>query len=509
MTSEADKNEAEYDVRHAVAKAMGSSAKLAARQAAGQLSARARLDLLYDAGSFAEVGIFTYSGNDPAKTPADGKVVGYGQIDGRGVAAVSNDFTVMGASSTIINGRKIAHIKRTATNRGMPIVFLGESSGARIPETMGAVGMGASGSDPTQYMRLRETPWAAAVLGQCYGSSNWYTCLSDFRVMRKGALMSVTSSQLVRQATGSNVDPEKLGGWRVHAEITGLIDRVVESDEEAVASVRQFLSYLPSHSMEAPPVHPVPSGSGNEMANVMSLLPERRTQVYDMKRLIRAIVDRESFFELKSLFGKSGVTGLARINGRSVGIIASNPLHKGGALDVEACQKITNFIVLCDSFNIPLVTFADVPGFGIGLDAEMKAASARIMNYMAALQLATVPKIAIFIRKVYGQAYLNMGGGRNSDEIAAWPNAEIGFMAPAAGVAVVHGLKEGDEGFGERLSELERETSAWVMAGHFSIQNVIRPEDTREFLIRMLETHQLRATGGVGRHLMQSWPCYL
>jgi len=228
-----------------------------------------------------------------------------------------------------------------------------------------------------------------------------------------------------------------------------------------------------------------------------------------MKKIIRTVVDKDSFFELKAGYGKTGITALARLNGRTVGIVATNPLHKGGALDVAACQKITSFLVLCDSFNIPLVMMVDVPGFGIGLEAEMRAAPARIMNYMAAMQMVSVPKITVVIRKTYGQAYLNVGGSRNSDEMAVWPTAEIGFMAPGGAVSVVYGLAPGDEGYDERAEEFARETSPWAMAGIFAAQHVIRPADTRDFLIRMLEVHQTRATDGVGKHLLRNWPCYL
>ena len=500
---------AEYERRRARAVAMGSPGKLNSRREAGLLDARARLDHLFDADSFSEVGLFAFSGPDPAQTPADGKVAGFGRVAGREVAAVSNDFTVMGASSTTVNGRKIAHMKRVATQRGLPLVFIGESSGARIPETLGAAGMGASGSDPTQYMRLRESPWAAAIVGPCFGSSSWYSCLSDFKVMRRGALMSVSSAQLVKQATGASVDPEDLGGWRLHSETTGLVDLVVDSDEEAIDAIKRFLSYLPSSARELPPVASVPAGSGDAMPSIADLLPPSRAQVYDMKKLLRAVVDRDSLFEMKAAFGKTGITALARIGGRAVGLVASNPLHRGGALQIEACQKITSFIVLCDSFNIPLVNFVDVPGFAIGMDAELRAAPARIMNYMAALQLATVPKLTVIVRKLYGQAYLNMGGGRNSDEIAVWPTAEIGFMSAAAAASVVHGPAAGEPGFEDRVADFERETSAWAMAGQFAVQHVLRPQDTRDWLIRMLQVHQARRGDAVGRHLLQSWPCYL
>lgn len=245
------------------------------------------------------------------------------------------------------------------------------------------------------------------------------------------------------------------------------------------------------------------------MNRILDLLPESRTQVYDMKKLIRTLVDKDSFFELKARYGKTGICALARLHGKPVGIIASNPMHKGGALDVAACQKITSFLVLCDSFNIPIVMLVDVPGFSIGLEAELKAAPARIMNYMMALQMVSVPKISVIIRKIYGQAYLNMGGGRNSDEMVLWPTAEIGFMAPGAAVTVVHGLLPGEPGFDEKMGDMERETSPWTMAANFSAHHVIRPQDTRDFLIKALEFHQLRTSAGVGRRLLRNWPYYL
>ncbi len=496
------------EARRARVQAMGSPAALQKRASAGQLNARERVAHLCDPDSYTEFGEFAHTG-DPERAPADGKVAGYGRIEGRPAVVVSNDFTTKGASSTIINGRKLAHAKRVATQRGLPMVFLGESSGGRIPETLGAAGMGASGGDPEQYLRQRESPWAAAVLGQCYGSSSWYTVLSDFRVMRKGALLSVSSARLVQQATGARTDDESLGGWQLHAQKTGLVDQVVDTDEAALDAIRAFLSYLPGHAGEAPPRAAVPEGSGADMPRILDFLPESRTRVYDMKKIVRTIVDKNSWFELKASFGKTAVTGLARLDGQTVGIIASNPLHRGGALDVAACQKITSFLVLCDSLNVPLINLVDVPGFQIGLEAEEQAAPARIMNYMMALQSVTVPKLTVIVRKTYGQAYLNMGGGRNSDEVILWPTAEIGFMAPAAAVAVVHGLAPGDPGFDDKVVAFERETSPWAMAGQFAAQHVVAPEHTRKLLVELLAAHSLRRTGGVGQHRLANWPYYV
>jgi acetyl-CoA carboxylase carboxyltransferase component len=199
-------------------------------------------------------------------------------------------------------------------------------------------------------------------------------------------------------------------------------------------------------------------------------------------------------------------TGLARLDGRTVGIVANNPLYKGAAMDTDACEKITSFIVLCDSFNIPLVLFVDTPGFVIGTEAERKRAPGKIMNYMNALSLTTVPKLSVILRKSYGQAYLNMGGGKNSDEVAAWPTAEVSFMDSTFGVQIVHGLKPGDPGFEEKLAVFDRDSEVWDMAQVYAVQSVIRPEQTRDYLIRMLDVHRLRLTNGIGQRLMRAWP---
>ncbi|HZU90742.1 MAG TPA: carboxyl transferase domain-containing protein, partial [Stellaceae bacterium] len=442
------------------------------------------------------------------RTPADGKIAGFGRIDGRAVAVVANDFTVLGASSSAINMKKIRHVKEVANGRGLPLVLLGESSGARMPDRMGAAGRAMLGQDPTEYQRLRQTPWVSALLGPCYGSSTWYACMSDFVVMRKGAIMAVASPRVTALAINQPIDPEELGGWRLHAETTGLVDLATDTDAEAIAAIKRFLSYLPSHHGEPPPQVPVPPGAGAACTQILDLLPESRKAVYDVRRIVRVLVDPDSFFEVKPRFGRSAVTGLARLAGRSLGIIANNPLHKGGAIDVDACRKITSFLVLCDSFNLPIVMLVDQPGFLIGLEGERQGAPGRIINWMNALSLVTMPKIAIILRKSYGQAYLNMGGGRNSDEVACWPSADLGFMEPAVGVNVLYGVREEDDPARYRalVAELSRDTSAWALAELYEAQAVIDPRDTRAFLETTLDTHFLRLSGGVGRHLMANWP---
>jgi acetyl-CoA carboxylase carboxyltransferase component len=423
------------------------------------------------------------------------------------VAVVSNDFTVMGASSSTVNSRKIGHVKDLATRRGMPIVFLGESTGARMPDVMGARGIGA-GDRPTQYRRMRDTPWASAVLGHCYGSSSWYAALADFVVMRKGAVMAVSSVKLTSMAISEAMEPEDLGGWRMHTDVTGMADLAVDTDEQALDAVRRFLSYLPSHRNEPPPRGPVEASLDPDGKRIRELLPLERTRVYDMRKILDCIVDRGSLLEMKARFAKNIVTGLARIDGHVVGIVANNPLHKGGAIDVDACEKATSFMVLCDSFNIPLVFFVDQPGFLIGIEGERRGAIGRVMNWMNAISLVTVPKFSVIVRKTYGQAVLNMGGGGNSDVVMMWPSAEINFMDPRHAVTIVHGVKREDEPerFEELLAEMAKDTSAYEMASPYNGHIVLMPEQTRGTLRELLESAGLGLSGGVGEHLMRTWP---
>ena len=489
--------------------AMGGADKIAKRAAEGHLNARERIDYLIDADSFCESGLFATSHRPQMRnrTPADGKIAGFARIDGREIGLVSNDFTVLGASSSVINMKKIKHVKQTATKRGLPLVLLGESSGARMPDRMGAAGRSIVAQDPTEYQRLRETPWVSALMGACYGSSTWYAAMSDFVIMRKGSTMAIASARVTSMAINKPIDPEELGGWRIHADKSGLVDMVVDTDQQALDAVRRFLSYLPSHNMAPPPEYPVPPGSDDRGEKILEILPESRTKVYDVRKIIDAMVDVGSQFEIKARFGRSIATSLARLGGRSVGFIASNPLYKGGALDVDACNKVTSFMVLCDSFNIPIVFLVDVPGFLIGLEGELRGASGRVINWMNAMSLVTVPKITIIMRKSYGQAYINMGGGRNCDEFACWPTADLGFMDPAVGANVLVGEKTDDDAKRQEVQDaIAQDTSAWGLAELFEAQTVIDPRDTREYLLRVLEVHRLRMNGGVGKHLLHNWP---
>lgn len=498
----------EFAGRTKKALAMGGAEKLAKRKDAGILNARERLDCLLDSGSFLEVGRFATSHRPEMqdRTPADGKITGFGTVSGRRVAVVSNDFTVLGASSSVINGKKIKHVKEIAAKHGMPLVLLGESSGARIPDRMGAPGRAILGQDPTEFRRIRKVPWISALLGDCYGSSTWYACMSDFAVMRKGATMAVASSRVTSVAINQSIDPEELGGWKLHTEETGLVDYAAGTDEEALEIVKRYLSYMPSSSsVLPPPAEVVPPATGSE-DRILDLLPKERSKTYNSLKILECIVDHGSVFQLKPRFGKSLVTALGRLNGNVVGFIVNNPMFRGGAIDVNAMRKATSFLVTCDSFNIPVVFLVDQPGFLIGVEGEKRWAPGRIMNWMNALALVSVPRIAVTMRKSYGQAYLNMGGGRNSDMAAAWPSADFGFMDPRVGVNVLYGLTpdKDPERFNALVEEMSRDSSAWALAALFEAQAVIDPRETRGFLIEALSV--LGDGRTIGDHRLSNWP---
>lgn len=501
---------AELNRRRAEAAAMGGASKLARRREDGDLNAQERLDVLVDHGSFFETGLLGqsgYSAQEAAKTPRDGKITGFGKINGREVGVVINDFTVKGASTGATNSKKMGYIRKTCTERGLPFVHIGESTGARLPDAMGSKGMGVMlGNDITQFRRMRDTPWAAAALNTSFGSSAWMCCCADFAVMKKGSIMSVSSPRLVSMAIGEKVDLEELGGWRLHAEQTGLIDTFVDTDAEAMQMIRAFLSYMPSHNNELPPQAAVTAGSGDDQDRILDIMPEKRTQVYNMKKIIEVIFDVGSVFELKPRFGKSAVVALARLDGSVVGVIANNPNVGGGALSAEACRKIIEFTVMCDSFNIPLIRLMDTPGFVVGTDAERRGAPGHIMNFMNATCLTTVPQVTVICRKAYGRAYVAMGGGAHNDSLIAWPMAEVSFMDPVFATNIVHNLTAGQDGFEDALADIQKNLEIWDMASIFSAHDVIKPQETRATIIRILDIHQRRKSGGIGQHLMRTWP---
>jgi len=499
---------AELRRRRATARAMGSAKRLAAWAEAGILNARQRIDYLADTGSFTEWGLLAVSerAEDRHRTPGDGVIDGYAQMDGRGVVIHAAEFSAMGASSANIASKKRQHSIENANKNGIPFITLNECSGARMPDIMGAQGIHAA-AEKGALRRHRRIPWAAAVLGQSFGGGTWLSVMSDFVVMRKGAIMAVSSTNVTSVAIAEDEDPEDLGGWRMQTEVTGQADMAVDSDEEALDAIRRFLSYLPSNSGEAPPRLAVPAGSGADSEKLLDLVPESRAKVYDVRKVIRLIVDKDSYFPSKDRFSKVVTTCLARIDGRSVGIIATNPMFKGGAMDGDACDKIISFLVLCDSFNIPMIHLVDTPGFLVGVVGERQKLPGKIMNYIQAMAMTSVPLLTVIMRKSYGQAHLNVGAV-HADEMCSWYSSDISFVDPKISVSVVHKLKREDDP--ERYAELEktfeRGTSPYDLAEPFMIQDVIDPRETRAWLSNMLALHDRRMEAGVGQHLMATWP---
>jgi acetyl-CoA carboxylase carboxyltransferase component len=336
----------ELEKRKASALQMGGAAKIKKQHDKGRLTARERIDQLVDPESFLEVGMLNHSdvSGMEEKTPADSKVGGYGKIDGRRVVVVSNDFTVLAATSSRIAGRKEGELKALAARRGHPVIYFGEAGGARMPDIMGSAGLasyGGGGFDSyLQIMsRVRQTPMITAILGECYGMPTWMACLSDFVVQVKGSAMGVSGPRVVELALGEIVSDEELGGWQVHAEITGNVDRVAENEQECFQIIRQYLAYMPDHCEELPPTAPVPEGSGSGMHRILDFLPQKRNRGYDMHLILNCIVDSNSLFPIKPAFGKSTITALARMEGEVIGIVANQPMSNAGAMDTEASTK--------------------------------------------------------------------------------------------------------------------------------------------------------------------------
>ncbi len=514
-----DKELTELQQRKERALQMGGPKKIKIQHDQGKLTARERIARLLDPGTFFEVGMLNHSDMPGMedKTPADSKIGGYGKIDGRTVGVAANDFTVLAATSSRVAGRKEGDVKRTSVSKGFPLIYLGEAGGARMPDIMGAKGLasfGGGGFDTyaVGLSRVRKAPMVAAIMGECYGAPTWMACLADFVVQVKGSAMGVSGPRVLELAIGQRVTDEELGGWKVHAEITGNIDRVAENDEDCLAIIREYLSYMPSHCEELPPSKSVPEGSGSSMDRILDLLPEKRKRVYDMNKILRTVVDGGILFPLKPLFAKSVITSLARMGGEVVGIVANQPLHISGALDTDGIDKVISFLVLCDTYNIPLLFFEDVPGFLVGKDAERNRVGARVMNFINALAQVTVPKITVIIRKAYGKAFWNMAGsGMRTDFIVAWPTAEMSFVAPeiAANVVFAGKIENSPELATQKddfVKQMILDSAPYSAAGMHYIHDVIDPRETRDYIIRGLDIARDRRRGGIGQHLLANWP---
>jgi len=506
---------AELEGRKRLALGMGGEEKIARQHAAGRFTARERIEKLLDPGSFLEIGMLNHSDMPgmEAKTPADSKIGGYGEIDGRSVVVLANDFTVLSATSSRVAGRKEAELRHGAEGKGFPVIYLGEAGGARMPDIMGSAGLASYGTKGFEGFvqscsRERLTPMVTAVMGNCYGMPTWMACLADFVIQVKGSAMAVSGPRVLEIALSEKISDEELGGWQVHSKITGMTDAVAENEEDCFKIIRRYLSYMPSHRDDLPPDAEVPEGSGEKMGSILDLLPERRNRGYDMHRLLDCMVDKGSLFPIKPSFGRNTITALARIDGKVAGIVANQPLFGGGAMDTDGIDKVISFLCLCDSFNIPLILFHDIPGFLVGKDAERKRVAGKVINYMQALSLVTVPRVSVIVRKTYGMAYWNMGGtGCATDFLVAWPTAEMSFVDPEVAVNVVYGGKDLSPEQREPLvRKMVEDASPYEAAGLHLIHDVIDPRETRKYIMRCLDIFRKSRNRGMSEHKLAAWP---
>lgn len=505
----------ELEQRKAKALQMGSPEHVDRKQAMGLGTARERVEKLLDPGSFLEIGMLNHSDRPGMedKTPADGKIAGLGTIAGRPVAVTADDATVLAGTGGRVGVEKAHRLHRWATEKGYPLIHLGEGGGARIPDIMGSEGLSSMTMKKEMAIRCREVPFVATIMGECFGGPSWLAALADFVVQVKGSCMAVSGPRVLEVATGEQVTNEELGGWKLHAEITGQVDRVAEDEEDCFRLVREFLFYMPSSARELPPVvAPREGDQDTRQQRLLSVVPEESRRGYDMNRVIETIVDDEQIFALKPDFDRSVITCLARIEGHSVGIIANQPLYTAGAMGADGCDKCCSFISLCDSFHIPLIFLHDTPGFLVGRAAELKRMPGKIINFIEALALSTVPKISLVIRKSYGMAYSNMcGTGMGADFVLAWPNAEISFMAPevAANVVYRRKIEDSDDIKAARLQaeqHIRAASAPWKAAGLHLLDDVIDPRDTRKVLSQILKLARGADGGYRSRRQLANWP---
>lgn len=495
---------------------MGGADKIARQHARGRLTMRERIDRLLDPDSFFEIGTFTRSERPEVadRSPGDGKIGGLGDIDGRPVAVCGDDATVFHGSSSVVGGRRNRKIFALAVEKGYPFIYLGETGGARLPDSLGSEGFSKVYAQVEVAARARRVPMATAILGESFGGSSFESALSDFVVQVRGACLAVTSPRVIEIATGEQVGFEELGGVDVHLRKTGQIDVAAASEDDAFRLMREFLSYLPSNCWSDPPRTAWDGGLAPD-ERLYDLVPVQRTRGYDMRRVIRRLVDGGRSLELKPEFGRSLVTCLARMGGRSVGIIASNPMFQAGVLDPASCDKATQFVCLCDSFNIPLIFLQDVPGFIVGKQAEHDRLLHKAIMFLEALAQTEVPRITVVLRKAFGLAYYSLSGSHMGGElVVAWPSAEISFMDPAVGVNVVYAekLRTAEDGAAERerlIAAWSEDTTPYGAAGIMGIDEVIDPAETRPFLIRALDKLAVAPPARGHRKPLQSWPTCL
>jgi acetyl-CoA carboxylase carboxyltransferase component len=491
---------------------MGGQTRVEAQHARGRLTVRERIDGLLDPGTFLELGTFAHSirSEDADSTPGDGKIGGWGRIDGAPVVVAGDDVTVKRASSSVVGGRKLRRLFESAHRDGIPFVFFGETGGARIPDIMGSAGFSEVGPLAYPTLRRRAMAMITVIAGESFGGSSFIAAVSDVVIQVRGTCLAVSSPRVIEAATGESITMEQLGGTDVHARFTGQIDLVADDEPSSWRLVRRVLSYFPSVA-SAPPPRVTPTDPEIRAPEIDMIVPENRRQVYDMHELIRGIVDAGSMLELRQQFASSLITALARLDGRPIGVLANNPLVQAGVLTPDACDKAVRLISLCDAYGLPLVFLHDTPGFLIGRDVEHDRLLSRAMVMQQAVAMAGVPRLSVVIRKSFGLANHAMSGiGLGSDLLVAWPGAEISFMDPMAAASVLSPAVDGVED--ERASiahQVAFDPGPFGAAGGMHVDEIIEPSATRRVLIEALDRAAQRAFIPGSQRPLAFWPTSL
>ncbi len=476
----------------------GGKDKIEEQHSKGKLTARERLDILLDHGSFVELDKFViHRCNDfdmaSRRLLGDGVVTGYGRVNGRPVFVFSHDFTAFGGSLSEAFGKKIAKVMDLALKAGAPIIGLNDSGGARIHE--GVVSLAAYSE-----IFFRNTlasgvvPQISAILGPCAGGAVYSPAMTDFTIMVEGkSNMFITGPDVVKTALSEEVTFDELGGAQIHARKSGVADFVAVTDEEAIGLLKLLLSYLPQNNAEEAPRLDVVEDDPRRSDELLdTIVPDDQYKPYDMHQIILAVIDERKFLETHGRWAPNIITGFGRLNGRSIGIVANQPENLAGALDIDSSNKAARFIRFCDAFNLPIVTFVDVPGYLPGVDQEHGGIIRHGSKLLYAYCESTVPKVTVITRKAYGGAYCAMGSKFSRADINyAWPTAEIAVMGPEGAVGIIF-RKDIENGDDEKRSILindyrEKFANPYVAAEKGIIDGVIRPSSTREKIIEALE----------------------
>ncbi|NCA75755.1 MAG: acyl-CoA carboxylase subunit beta [Alphaproteobacteria bacterium] len=486
-----------FEEKGRAAEAGGGAEKIAKIHKAGRMTARERIQTLLDARTFVEMDkLVTHRcsdfGMDKNKIPGDGMVTGYGKIDGRLVFVFAQDFTVFGGTMSRANADKVVKVMDMAMRMGAPVIGLNDSGGARIQEGVESLA-GYADIFYRNVMASGVIPQISAILGPCAGGAVYSPAMTDFIFMvRESGYMFVTGPEVIKTVTHEEVTMEELGGAMTHNSKSGVAHFAAENDEQVVLMIRELMSFLPSNNMEDPPTSPCTDDVMRQDEHLQTIVPADPNKPYNMKEIITTVVDNHNFFEVMPHYARNIITGFARLGGKPVGVVANQPDILAGVLDIDSSVKAARFVRFCDCFNIPLVTFVDVPGFLPGTRQEFGGIIKHGAKLLYAFSEATVPKITVITRKAYGGAYDVMSSKHIGGDVNyAFPVAEIAVMGPEGAVNIIYKGKLGEQERTEAVSEYRRTFANPYKAAELGyIDEIIYPRQTRAKLIQALELTQ-------------------